>query len=140
MSRTWIGRLTFLVLALACLPVGLLAKRGGGDAPPWIANHLGGAIYVMCGTFFIMTIIPRFSPVAITIAVLLMTCGVEALQLWDHPALEDARSTRLGGLVLGHQFSWSDFPYYVGGAVVAWIIAALVSNMLRLHRPHRSAE
>ena len=54
----------------------------------------------------------------IAAGVVLVTCGLEFLQLWHPPWLQAIRSTFLGASLLGTSFSWWDFPAYVVGAGV----------------------
>ena len=58
----------------------------------------------------------------IAVGVLLATCVLEFLQLWHPPWLQVMRSTFLGESLFGTSFSWWDFPAYVVGAVVGWIV------------------
>ena len=53
--------------------------------------------------------------------VLIATCGLEFLQLWHPPFLQLVRHTVLGAIVLGISFTWTDFPYYIVGALVGWL-------------------
>ncbi len=47
-----------------------------------------------------------------------ITCGLEFLQLWHPPILEQIRSTFIGRASLGTTFSWWDEPHYVLGCVL----------------------
>ncbi len=69
----------------------------------------------------------------IVIAVLVVTCLIEALQLVDHPVLDRIRSTFLGRTLIGTTFVWSDFIYYVFGAVLGRLWLGV------LCRPERKA-
>jgi len=52
--------------------------------------------------------------------VLLVTCGLECLQLWHPPSLQAIRATFLGATLFGNRFSWWKFPADVVGAGVGW--------------------
>ena len=94
-----------------------------GTAVDSLANHAGGFSYVLAWIFFILMLFPRFTPLKVCIAVLLVTCALEVLQLWHPPVLEAVRSTLFGQVLIGTTFSWSDFPAYGIGAFVGWIVA-----------------
>lgn len=51
-----------------------------------------------------------------------LTCVLEFLQLWQMPWLVALRRTLPGRLVLGTHFSWFDFPPYVVGTLMAWLL------------------
>ena len=49
--------------------------------------------------------------------------GIEISQLYQAPWIDATRATRLGGLVLGHGFLWSDMVCYSVGIGVGALIA-----------------
>jgi hypothetical protein len=51
----------------------------------------------------------------------IITCGLEFLQLWHPPVLEQLRFTFLGQILLDSNFSWWDFPHYVLGCFLGWL-------------------
>jgi hypothetical protein len=44
------------------------------------------------------------------------------VQLLDKPFLEIIRSNFIGQTIIGNSFSWSDFPYYIVGSVLGYLI------------------
>jgi hypothetical protein len=125
--------LTVLVVAGAWLrfyaPIG----------PDW-RDYSGGVTYVVFWILAYAFIRPSTSAVRVSLAVLLITCCLEFLQLW-HPAwLEAIRRTLPGRLVLGTTFEWLDFPPYFVGAVIGFIVMRLFApSQNPLHRPKSGA-
>ena len=118
-----------LSLILAVLvPLGLVTKLYGGPGAAWVHAHAGGFFYVIFWCLLVLLIWPLLSPARVGITVFLVTSSIEFLQLWHPPPLQMIRSTFLGQALLGSYFSWSDFPYYAAGAVVAGGIARLVKK------------
>lgn len=116
--RRW-ETLAALVLVIA---LGLLYDRFRATAPG-LNQELGGVLYVLAwslGVFLLAPLAPtaRWAPWIVGAT----TAGLEFLQLWQPPGLQALRATRLGALVLGTTFAWADFPYYLAGASLAWLV------------------
>ncbi len=98
------------------------------DAPiaPYLRDAAGGITYVLVFVLAFGAVIPKGSPQAIAVSVLVVTCCLEVLQLW-HPAwLEACRRTIPGRLLLGTTFDWTDFPPYFVGAGLGWVLLRTV--------------
>ena len=89
---------------------------------------LGGSLYVLAGVFVLLTVAPRLSPAAAALSALAGTSLVELLQLWHPPFLQAARATRVGQLVLGSTFAWTDFPFYLLGALLGLLLARCLAR------------
>lgn len=112
-----VKRARCLGLLMLVVPPGFATKFYSGPASTWVADSFGGLLYVLFWILLAVAILPRHSVVIIAGIVLGMTCTLEFLQLW-HPAwLEPIRASFLGHALLGNTFSWSDFPYYLVGAL-----------------------
>ena len=109
---------------IAVAAFGLAAKLYPGPARWWV-NNLGPAsvAYVVFFMLAAFLVVPRRElATRIAVGVLLVTCVLEFLQLWHPPWLQAIRSTFLGASLLGTSFSWWDFPAYVVGAGVGWVV------------------
>ncbi|GAA5479373.1 hypothetical protein Hhel01_02890 [Haloferula helveola] len=62
---------------------------------------------------------PRVAVRWIAIAAGSFCLAIELSQLSSHPFLVDARSTRIGALILGHGFLWIDLLRYAAGIGLA---------------------
>ena len=107
------------LLAVTIIGLGLKSYTGSGR---WWFNNWGAS--VMYELFFMLVAffwLPRrrfVIPIALTVCCI--TCLLECLQLWHPPPLEVVRSTFVGRMVLGHAFSWWDFPAYPMGCLMGW--------------------
>jgi len=104
--------------------VGLSAKFYTGSAREFV-NDWGPAsvayeLFFMLLAFFWVPRSSAILPIAVTVC--LMTCCVECFQLWQPPWLQALRSTVGGKILLGHQFSWWDFPAYPIGCACGWLL------------------
>jgi len=65
----------------------------------------------------------------IAVGVLLVTCALEILQLWHGwDFLERTRSTFIGKTLLGTTFVWWDFPHYILGCIVGWLLMRCLTD------------
>ena len=115
----------------AIVPAGFLAKYPPFPAPAWVADSLAGAFYVTFWCLAAFLILPRARPGRIAAAVLLATCALEFLQRWRPPPLEAVRATFLGRALIGSDFAWADFPFYLIGALAGWAWLALIRARAR---------
>lgn len=116
-------RLRLLLILAVLIPLGIATKFYTGPAEEWVRNHSGGLLYVVFWCLLVLVLRPNLSPWIVSAAVLVITSILEFLQLWHPGPLQAIRSTWLGHALIGSSFSWSDFPYYAAGAVLAVLIA-----------------
>ena len=65
---------------------------------------------------------PKTNTLTIGIYSLLFAFGIELSQLYQSPWIQDIRSNKWGGLILGHGFLWSDLlAYSMGIALLAFL-------------------
>jgi hypothetical protein len=126
-------RLRLVAVLAVLVPLGLGTKIYPGPGSAWVFGHAGGFVYVVFWTLLVLAVRPELSETRVAAWVLVVTCALELLQLWHPPFLEAARRTFLGQALLGSTFSWSDFPFYVAGAVVAVLVARGLAG--RVDRP-----
>ncbi len=119
-GRLFLSRKQVLTLASLAIvvPAGFCTEFYTGPAAHWVNDYLGGVFYVIfwCLLFFLLT---NAKPLTIAFSILLATCCLEVLQLWHPPFLTVLRARFLGEMILGHTFSWADFPYYFLGCGIA---------------------
>ncbi len=67
------------------------------------------------------------------LALICFVLGVadEALQLYHAPWIEAIRQTRVGGLILGFGFLWSDIICYAIGIVIAYVMVVLIEKLVK---------
>ncbi len=101
--------------------LGTLGKFYPGPGRSWLNNSFGGVPYVILFMALVALIWPRLAPGWLALGVLVATCLLEVLQLWQPAWLQAVRATLPGRLVLGSTFSPSDFWYYLIGAGLGWL-------------------
>ncbi len=113
-SRT-IG-IAWLAVVLAA---GLGSRRYGEYLPGIIAEYAGDTLWGAM-FFLLVALIDRRIGTLRAAAIALGICyAIEILQLYHAPWIDAIRAHRLGGLMLGHGFLWSDMLCYTIGVALA---------------------
>jgi hypothetical protein len=55
----------------------------------------------------------------------IFSIGVEVAKLYHAPWIDTFRYTRIGGLILGYVFSWSNILYYITGIAIGFMCEKL---------------
>jgi hypothetical protein len=101
------------------IALGLASRRW--PLPGLLAEHTGDALYTVAAFLSFALVLPRRSRMLLAGLAFASSSLVECSQLLDHDLLLLARSSRLGGWILGHGFQWADFVAYLAGAAVAFV-------------------
>ena len=112
-----------LVAIIVVVALGMSTRRS--FAPPFVQLYVGdvlwGALFFLLGALAW----PRQSSLLLAVAAIVTTELIELSQLCQADWMLQLRATRLGGLLLGHQFLWSDVcAVAIGGALAALLDAS----------------
>ena len=102
--------------------LGVLAKAFPTDEAIWISNHLAGTFYVVELSLILYLIFPDHLTFSLVAVSFLLTSLVEFFQNWHPGFLEPVRASFIGHTILGSTFSWLDFPWYLAGAFLGWLL------------------
>lgn len=113
-----------IVVALAFItPLGFFAKLYPGPGRYWFNNYGAGVLYEIFWCLILLFFWPKRENITkIAASVFTATVFLEALQLWHPWVLERVRSTFLGAALIGTTFSWWDFPHYLLGCTIGWLL------------------
>ncbi|MDA0812046.1 MAG: DUF2809 domain-containing protein [Verrucomicrobia bacterium] len=103
------------------IPLGL-ATRAVPWVPEFLRSEAGDALWAAMVYWGFALLSPRIPVWAVAACAAAFSCGIELSQLSSHPLLMQARSTRLGALVLGHGFLWIDLLRYATGIALAIVL------------------
>ncbi|MCJ8311593.1 MAG: DUF2809 domain-containing protein [Saccharospirillaceae bacterium] len=116
-----------LVITIIC---GLLSRSSLIPMPQLISTYAGDTLWAMMLFWIFCCLRPKAS--TLTVALLTMTFAfcIEFSQLYHANWIDVIRHTRVGALVLGFGFKFSDLICYVVGILIAAVIdVILVHNM-----------
>jgi hypothetical protein len=122
-----------LCLVIVAISLGLSSRYFAMYLPRWVNLYLGDILWAVM-MFYIVSLILRTKT---TLKVALVALGVcyinEVSQLYHSPWIDTLRRTKLGGLVLGRGFLWSDLMSYTIGIALGTIIQYVI--FFRNNRP-----
>lgn len=88
----------------------------------FIRAYVGDGLWALMVFFGIATVANRPPTVSVALLAMLFCFGIECSQLYHVPWIDTLRSTRLGGLVLGYGFLWTDLLCYSVGILIGSLI------------------
>lgn len=117
------------VLCLVTIALCLCYARFRGNYSPWWNSHGGGIPYVMFWIFAAFVVFPKRKWIfAICASSVMITCLLEFAQLWNPSLLASFRRTRFGAALLGSTFNWHDFPAYLIGGLIGYIVLKVFTS------------
>jgi hypothetical protein len=134
MSRS---RALYFCLALVVVALGLASRHYRSELPTAVGAYAGDVLWAAMVFLLAATLSPHTHTRALATGALVFSFGIELSQLYHAPWLGALRATRVGALVLGQGFLWSDLLCYAvsigiaAGADLLW--RSRVSTPARVH-------
>lgn len=120
---------TYVSIIVTIVIMGLGSRHFAMYLPRWVNLYFGDFLWAFMN-FFLMALIFRKKNTLWVAEIALVYCYlVEISQLYHSPWIENLRQTRLGGLIFGHGFLWSDLISYTFGIA----IGAFIERHILLH-------
>jgi hypothetical protein len=112
----------YACLFVATIILGLASRRFGHSLPHFFAEYAGDTLWAAMVFFGLAFLLPKKSTLTLAVIALVTSFAVEFSQLYRAPWIDAIRSNRVGALVLGQGFLWSDLLCYIAGVVLAALI------------------
>ena len=116
------------ILAITTILLGLASRRFARSLPNFVRLYAGDALWAATVYFVAATLWPRARISSLAVGTLAFAFAIEASQLYHAPWIDGVRSTRLGALVLGQGFLWSDLVCYTAGVIGAALVDQAISR------------
>ena len=118
MNHTHERRNRFLYFAIILCVIALGLGSRTSCIPDIIYPYLGDFLYAVMMYFISAFLFSKASSKTIAIMAVGICFSIEFIQLYEAPWIHEIRQTRLGALILGSGFLWSDLVcYFFGGAL-----------------------
>ena len=121
MKRNRIYQSGYVILTVT---LGLFSRSG--YLPDFLYGYLGDALYALMFFFIIGFVFPKFSTIKVALIALSFCLAIEISQLYHAEWIDTIRHTRIGGLVLGFGFLWSDLLSYTFGVITGALLERAV--------------
>ena len=110
------NRIQYFFLIIGTIGLGLVSRSR--FIPQAIYPYLGDMLYALMIYFITGFLWREASSFKVAVLCLLVCYSIELSQLYQAEWINGIRGTRLGGLVLGFGFLWSDLLCYFAGTLV----------------------
>jgi hypothetical protein len=117
-----------LIAGGVVVALGLASRRYAPALPAFLAAYAGDTLWALMMFVLVGFIVPRWSRLRVGVIALAVSYAVEVSQMYHAPWIDNLRHTRLGGLVLGFGFLWSDLVCYTAGVTLGVVLEVAVSQ------------
>lgn len=122
------NRIVYFLLITATIVLGLASRHYSTVLPQWVHAYLGDVLWALMVFLMLGFIFRRKDSRWIAIMALVFSYGIELSQLYHAPWIDALRANKLGGLILGFGFLWSDLICYTVGVGFGYIIETVVEQ------------
>ncbi len=129
------SRFVYALLILAVILLGLAsrAKASQSHLPQFISDYAGDTLWALMAFLGIGFLLPRLSTWRVAALAFGFAVLIECSQLYHAPWIEALRHTRIGELILGFGFLWSDVVCYAVGVACGGGLELLFRHKKALH-------
>jgi Protein of unknown function (DUF2809) len=126
----WARRIIYLCLFIFCTWLAIATRTHRQWFHPLVVQYGGDIIWAGMFFFFMRIFFNEAKLWKLAVACYLIGVAVELLQLYHAPWIETIRHTKIGGLLLGFGFLWSDIVCYAVGVFIAYWIVVVIERLI----------
>jgi len=121
------NRVKYFIYIIITIIVGLFSRTS--YIPDFILPYLGDTLYTLMFFFIFGFLFPKMSSLKVALISIFTCYAIELSQLCQAPWFNQIRSYRLGGLIFGFGFLWTDIISYTIGGILGFAIEkGLINN------------
>ncbi len=124
------NRLLYACCLGSVIAIGFLWRSSLFSLPANLSKYGGDGLWSLMVFFGFGLLFPHLSTRTTAALALMFSFLVETSQLYHSPWIDEIRSTRLGGLVLGSVFNWPDFGAYIAGVLIGVTLEFLFRGII----------
>ena len=128
------NRLGYFVAGCVVVALGLSSRRYAASLPEFLARYAGDTLYATMIFIGFGFLFPRWRSLRVAVVSLIFCYAIEVSQLYHAPWIDTIRHTRVGGLVLGYGFLWSDLLCYTLGVILGFVLELAVRKTVARRR------
>ncbi len=119
------NRLYYVLLIVVTVMLGLTSRHFTDVFPQWVRSYLGDVLWALMVFWIFGFFFNRKGSLTITIYAMVFSFAIEISQLYHAPWIDFVRNTKIGGLVLGFGFLWSDLICYSIGIGCVYFLESI---------------
>ena len=123
-----------IFLIIIVIIFGLASRSFGKLLPAWLAAYSGDILWGLMVYFIVGFLLSKQKIEYVALIAFVFSTSIEISQLYHAPWIDAIRSNRLGGLLLGYGFLWSDIVCYAFGIMVGVVIERMIYRKRHLMR------
>ncbi|HEX9003947.1 MAG TPA: DUF2809 domain-containing protein [Blastocatellia bacterium] len=120
------NRLAYFIAGCGVVALGLGSRRYAAWLPKFLADYAGDTLWALMVFVGIGFLAPHWSGLRVAVTAWLFSFAVELSQLYHAPWMDGLRHTRIGGLILGFGFLWSDVLCYAAGVGLGFLVEIVI--------------
>lgn len=97
------------------MALGLFSRSDIISLPNFLTAYSGDTLWALMVYWCVRVLLPTQTVFVSASLALAFSFGIESLQLYQAPWINSIRMTKIGGLVLGYGFLFSDLACYIVG-------------------------
>lgn len=109
-----------------------LASRRFFSEVAFVKAYVGDVLWALMVFFILGFVAHKWTARTVAFMTLCFSFCIELSQLYHAPWIDAIRATRLGGLVLGFTFVWSDLLCYSLGVLMGALVDAKLTDQTKL--------
>ena len=129
----WLRKIIYLLLFVFCTWLAIDTRTHAHWYFPLVAKYGGDVVWAGMFLFFMRIFFSRMKLWKLALICYALGVADEVLQLYHAPWIESVRHTRIGGLILGFGFLWSDIICYAVGIVIAYVMVVLIEKTVKIN-------
>jgi hypothetical protein len=118
-----------MLLLAVTVVAGLASRRFSDILPYWIQEYAGDTLWALMVFLLLGIIFKTKSSLWVSLIAITFSVGIEISQLYHAPWIDSLRAYRLGGLVLGFGFLWSDLVCYTAGVAFGFVMEWIIKHL-----------
>ncbi len=122
------NRIWYILLFAGAIAAGLLSRSKYISLPKFISEYSGDTIWAMMVYFLFCSIFTKWKTLHIFILAIIFSYAIEFSQLYHADWIDQIRRYRIGGLILGFGFKFSDLVCYTVGIGAGAIIDIILNS------------
>lgn len=123
------NRIVYFLLIIITILTGLASRHYSTVLPQWVHAYLGDGLWALMVFLVLGFIFRRKDTHWIAILAFAFSFGIEISQLYHATWIDALRANRLGGLMLGFGFLWSDLISYTVGIGFGFLMETVFAKM-----------
>jgi hypothetical protein len=120
------NRKIYAVSIIIVILLGLTSRKFSYTLPNWLGSYAGDILWALMMFLIIGFLFKKLSTLWVGVSALIFSFAIEISQLYHAPWIDAVRDTRIGALVLGFGFLWSDLLCYSAGIAIGIFLEQII--------------